>query len=328
MKMKQIISAMFCVFVSTVVVADTDYSEMIVFGDSLSDPGNVFALTGSVSVRPYNAGNVPDAPYPVGGLHFSNGETWAEQLSALLKLKGGTGPALRAPVFTNYAFGGSRAAPSAGGAFDISAQVSQYLSSTGGSADDDALYVVYFGGNDVRDALVVFNATFEQTLLSGGTLSEAFAAATVAAEALLYEAVTSIAENIIALNSAGARHFLVPGVPNLGLVPAIRELGPNAVALASNLSSNFNNGLLVSMAFLENVIPVNFTYFDVFSLTSNVAATPEAYGLLNGTDACITPEVNQGAICKRPDDYLFWDGIHPTRVGHRVLAESALSALQ
>ena len=313
---------------ASAVIADTGYSDMVVFGDSLSDPGNVFVLAGEVSVRPYNAGNIPDAPYPIGGLTFSNGKTWAERVSAALKLKGGTGPALRATTFANYAFGGARASSSAGGPFDLSAQVGQYFADTGGSADSEALYTVFIGGNDVRDALIAFNVTLQQTLIAGGTLPEALAAGQAAAEVILADAVTTIADNIIALGSQGARNFLVPNVPNLGVVPAITDLGANAVTLATQLSFGFNLALENALSSIEFALPVNITRFDVFTFISSVAAAPETFGMVNAVDACLTPEITKGAVCKRPDDYLFWDGIHPTRTGHNLLAEAALFVLQ
>ena len=89
----QKVVACLSILTAPAVIADIGYSDMVVFGDSLSDPGNVFVLEGKVSVRPYNAGNIPDAPYPIGGLTFSNGKTWVEHVSANLKLKGGNGPA-------------------------------------------------------------------------------------------------------------------------------------------------------------------------------------------------------------------------------------------
>ena len=324
----QKVVACLSILTAPAVIADLGYSDMVVFGDSLSDPGNVFVLEGKVSVRPYNAGNIPDAPYPIGGLTFSNGKTWVEHVSANLKLKGGNGPALRTTTFTNYAFGGARAASSAGGPFDLSAQVGQYFSDTGGSVDSEALHTIFIGGNDVRDALNAFNVALQQTLIAGGTLPEALAAGQAAAEVILTGAVTTIADNIIALTSQGARNFLVPNVPNLGLVPAITDLGPDAATLATQLSFGFNLALENTLSSIELALPVNIDRFDTFAFISSLAAAPDAFGLDNVVDACITPEVKKGAVCKHPEGYLFWDGIHPTRTGHNLLAEAVLSALQ
>ena len=279
----QKVVACLSVLSASAVIADTGYSDMVVFGDSLSDPGNVFVITGEVSVRPYDASNIPGAPYPIGGLTFSNGKTWAEYLSAELKLHGGTGPALRTSRFSNYAFGGARAASSAGGPFDMSAQVGQYFADTGGSVDSEALYTVFIGGNDVRDALSAFNI---------------------------------------------ALHFLVPNVPNLGVVPAITDLGPDAATLATQLSFSFNSAVENTLSNIELALPVNINRFDVFTFISSVVAAPEAFDINNVVDACITPEVKKDAVCKHPEGYLFWDGIHPTRTGHNLLAEAALSILQ
>jgi len=41
--------------------ADTDYDRLVVFGDSLSDPGNAYALTGMSLVPPYTD-LIPDYP--------------------------------------------------------------------------------------------------------------------------------------------------------------------------------------------------------------------------------------------------------------------------
>ena len=313
---------------ASAVIADTGYSDIVIFGDSLSDPGNVFVITGEVSVRPYDAGNIPGAPYPIGGLTFSNGKTWAEYVSAELKLRGGTGPALRTSRFSNYAFGGARAASSAGGPFDMSAQVGQYFADAGGSVDSEALYTVFLGGNDVRDALSAFNVVFQQVLIAGGTLPEAMAAGQAAAEVILADAVTTLADNIVVLGSQGAQNFLVANAPNIGVAPAITGLGSDAATLATQLSFSFNTALENALTSIEQALPVNIIRFDVFTFISSVVATPEAFGLDNVVDACITPEVKKDAVCKHPENYLFWDGIHPTRAGHNLLAEAALSVLQ
>src|SRR5690349_3973503 len=105
------------VFSSVASAAERRYSQLVVFGDSLSDPGNHFAVTHQVSVRPYEP--IPDASYAIGGFHFSNGETWIEQVAGRAHLPSGDGPALRVlRVFTNYAFGAARAR--AVSSFDLS----------------------------------------------------------------------------------------------------------------------------------------------------------------------------------------------------------------
>jgi phospholipase/lecithinase/hemolysin len=32
-------------------------------------------------------------------------------------------------------------------------------------------------------------------------------------------------------------------------------------------------------------------------------------------------------FCSLPDEFVFWDFIHPTRAGHALIAEAALAAL-
>ena len=317
--MKQIIIGIFTLVALAVapVYAGSPYSEIYVFGDSLSDPGNVFVVTGEHSVRPFNADNIPDAPYARGGHHFSNGKTWIEQLSADLKLKGGTGPALRTSAFTNYAFGAARARMT--GVMDLSSQVGFFLSGMQGNIPADALYSVYVGGDDVRDATTTF---FEVFFSTGDPV-----AAQLAAEAVVGEAVQSIADNIMLLAGLGATHFLVPNVPDIGVTPATQALGPQAVAVATGLSAGFNAALETTLFNLENGLGIQITRLNVFELINNAVADPDIAGLVNVTEPCITPLVRKGAFCNKPDEYLFWDGIHPTRAGHAYLAGAALDAL-
>ena len=116
-------------------------------------------------------------------------------------------------------------------------------------------------------------------------------------------------------------------MPNIGLAPAITDLGAATSNLATQLSFSFNLALENALSNIEQALPVTISRFDVFSLVSSIVAAPHAYGINNAADACLTPEVTKAAICKKPDNYLFWDGIHPTRKGHDIFAEAALEAL-
>ena len=290
--------------------------ELITFGDSLSDSGNFFAETREVVKAPFEP--VPGAPYAIGGHHFSNGRTWIEQLAAELHTPTSGRPATRSPgVFTNYAFGRARARANAPGfpLFDLGTQVNLFFADSGGNAPSDATYVVWVGSNDVRDAL--------------GALSVDPAGATSAA--IIGDALTSLANNVVALYGAGARKFLVLGVPNLAITPAVRALGsqnPVIPIVAEQLSAAYNDGLYTALDGLEGLLPdIEILRLDTFSLLNALVADPESAGLENATDACLTFGVVGGAICKRPNRYLFWDAAHPTTTGHGALADAAAQLL-
>jgi len=90
--------------------AETSFNRVISFGDSLSDPGNYFTLYGEKTLQPFEPDNIPSAPYAIGGHHFSNGKTWLEQLTHILKMPTDGKAAMLGPAqFTNYAVGRSRA---------------------------------------------------------------------------------------------------------------------------------------------------------------------------------------------------------------------------
>src|SRR6267142_499372 len=274
----------------------------VVFGDSLSDPGNAFVLLRDVEVPPFDS-LIPDAPYARGAFHFSNGPTWVEQLSLLDHALPSSGPALFIPLlFSNYAVGGARARHE--GPFDLSTQVGLFVRDFRGQGPSAALYVVFAGGNDLRDALQAL------ALDSSGATSLA----------IVQAALFSIRDNLLTLHAAGARQFLVPNAPDIGLAPAVRLLGPAAQGAAIFLSAQFTGGL-------ESALGVEIVRVDVFRMLNEVVAAPEAFGLTDATHPCIALNTRAHAFCASPNKFLFWDGIHPTVAGHRILAERANAAL-
>ena len=286
-----------------------DPSRLIVFGDSLSDSGNAFVMTHNVSFPPFEL--IPSAPYARGGLHFTNGPTWVELLGRRMHLGLSTGPALLAPrIFSNYAVGAARARQV--GTASLATQVGWFLHDTGSVAPSDALYIVYLGNNDIRDALTALS-----TDPSGA-----------ASGAILVEALSVLRDNLLALYGAGARRFLIPNAPNLALVPAVRLQTPQAQGAALWLTTNFNLGLAQLLSGLEGSVPVKITRLDIFALLDEVVAQPGSFGFADVEHSCITPDTLRGAYCVSPDSYLFWDGVHPTRSGHAVLAQRAYAVLQ
>jgi phospholipase/lecithinase/hemolysin len=294
--------------------AQGSFKRIVVFGTSLSDPGNAFALAGGTNTPPDYDNDpllIPSTPYARGGHHFSNGATWIEQLARSMGLAGSVRPAFRGSgAATNYAVGGARAREF-GDSPTLSAQVAAFLGDSGGVASANALYVVEMGGNDLRDALGAF--FFDPTgATSGGIIADAL---------------TAIGGNIAALYAAGARKFLVWNAPNIGLTPAIVSLGPAAAGLANTLTLAFNAKLEAEVLGPLSALPgIEIVRLDVYTKLNDIVASPAAFGLTTVNQACITP-ASAPFACANFDEYLFWDGIHPTKAAHAIIAQTAAAAL-
>lgn len=279
-----------------------EFSTIFVFGDSLSDPGNAWVLQGETTVAPY--GPIPEFPYE--SHRFSNGKTWAEVLANELGNYLGGKPAYKSRWFGNYAVAGARAQGTNDLKPTFGDQVNKYLGRTGGVADPKALYVVQFGGNDVRDAL-------EAALVGQDP------------NAVLGAAVQAMAGHIGALSQAGARRFLIANSPNLGKVPVIGAIGASGPAEA--LSAGFNGALdqlLVGLA----ASGLEVYRLDLFSFLDAATAMPLGFGFSDAANPCLQVFVAPATgVCDDPDQRLFWDGIHPTRAGHRLVGNIAVNTL-
>jgi len=286
-------------------------SSIVTFGDSLSDSGNAFALQRENNTPPaysVDALLVPDDAYARGGHHFTNGPTWVELFATSLAISPDADPAFRSadPRATNYAVGGARAYND-GKNIDLPIQVQDFLQDFGGSAPSDALYVIEVGGNDVRDALAALGA--------GQDPAPVIAAG-----------VGAVASSIATLYQAGARRFLVWNVADIGLTPAVRALGPGAVFVAGQLSQGFNTGLEGALVTVGSLPGITIVSFDLYGTFNNIYANPAAFGLADVVDPCISPN-DPPFVCRNPDQYVFWDGIHPTEAVHAIFAEDVAQLL-
>lgn len=315
--------------------AQLSFSSIVVFGTSLSDPGNAFTLlahpiagvnlTGNVSQNtpPYDTLDeslIPDAPYAKGGHHFSNGSTWIEQFAQGRGLAADVGPAFQSGSSKahNYAVGGARAT-NYPDRVNLPQQVQTFLYDVRQTAPVDALYVIEIGNNDIRDALVQFSTVFYLT----GDQGQAAAAA----NAVITSALAGIAYNIQVLYSFGARKFLVWNAARLDLVPAVRALGQGAITIASTLTDGFNKGLAENVLAPYSALPgIQIAQLDITFQMAAVINSPGDFGLTNVTNPCVTPNTPP-FTCQQPDEFFFWDGIHPTKAVHAIINQQAANVL-
>jgi outer membrane lipase/esterase len=296
------------------------FDRIVVFGTSLSDPGNYFALHPINNTPPYTAlvdalTLVPDAAYAVGGHHLSNGATWIEQLARPLGLEGNVrGAFAGSGGATNYAVNGARA-HNDGVNVDLRDQVGKFTNDFAGVAPGDALYVMEIGSNDVRDAL--------QHYLAGDT---------VGGNSILQQALTSIGGELGNLYQMGARRFFIWNVPDLSLTPAARRLdeasgtGTAIRDLARQLALVFNAQLALIVSNVAQLPGVDAKAFDAFHASDEIVGNAPAFGLTDVVDACIMPGVAP-FYCQNAGQFLFWDGVHPTKAGHAITANQAAVVL-
>lgn len=264
------------------------FSQLFIFGDSLSDVGN---LQAAISLYP--------GPYYYDG-RFSNGPVFPEALSVGL----GLGPSIRSTAGgNNFAYGGAKTSGTGGieGFFirDIDEQVTQFLNTR--TADPAALYVVWAGAND----------------LIGGQTN-------------MTVPVNRLQTDMSRLIGAGARHFLVPNLPLLGHTPRYNE-NPTTRTTYNTRSEQFNATLASMLDGLETSYPaIHLFRFDVAALFNEALTDPAKYGFTNVTDAAApglqpgTSLYNTDQIAENPDEYLFWDDLHPTTAAHTMLVQRAL----
>ena len=229
----------------------------------------------------------PSPPYFPG--RFSNGPVWAEYLAGRLGVPG-LEPAFFVPGGTNYAVGGAESGTgnSALGAPNLLTQVGAYLGS-GPAPGPGTLFTVWAGAND---------------FLNAGQTNPSVPVANVAAA-------------ISALAAAGGTRFVVPNLPDLGDVPGSLPLPPLARAGLILLSAQYNAELAAALDGLEASLGVRIDRVDVAGLYREARQDPAGFGFTNVT----TGAVNDGVFSGQ--GYLFFDDLHPTTAGHRLLADRA-----
>ena len=288
-------------FTTGTAVADTEhgYTRMFVFGASLIDPGNHFAVSGETA-HPAFYPVMPDyypPSYGVGGHHFSNGRTWVEVMAQEMKLTEWAKPAYRDPAFGNYAFGWARARPVDNPVMPgLGQQVQDWIANgyCTGMPMDDTLFVLDTAYADLLD--IIFGA-------------DPFT--------ILPAMVESIASNIGILYGCGARNLMVANLLPLGEIPGVPDPDQvTALAVYYNLAIEEVVGMYSGA--------MNTSIMDLFSFGILLLNAPEDFGLSNVAETCVTFGVLQDAYCKDRNGYFFWDPHHPTKKAHALIGEFAL----
>jgi outer membrane lipase/esterase len=308
-----LVTVLACFVQSGVTRATPVYDRIVVFGDSLSDAGNVFHLTSTLP------GYVPDPPPVLGSPAFpayymgraSNGPNWVDQLADKLGLPRATASL---DGGTNYAYASARSGLGTNERYPsptyppnprlkvlrTGSQIEAFAATDHFNPRD--LVTLWVGANDFRD--LVLGQTTIPTIVG------------------------NILQEVRQLNDLGARTIVVPNQVDLSLPPVFNTsplaglVHRDSLLFDASLASGLR-GLISDPTIAARIVPVN-----EYSAMEKVFADPAAFGFTNVTDPAITFTPPQTfTIVPDVQDYFWFDIIHPTTKAQAIFAQAAYDAL-
>jgi len=302
---------------------------------------------------------LPGKPY--WNSRFSNGRVWNEYLAKMWSIEKGD-----EEVYTNVAFGGGW-----GATYDyqltvwnlirhpiatiktlivgklippsLGLTVQAYLMQRN-KIDSESVYFVFSGSNDYLNVLF-FEDNYDTAVMSK----------------YVDNVVDSISSAVLKLEKAGAKRFVIMGIPALGLTP--RYVNTNDREVLNAAVEEHNKRLAARIDEWKQLYPdADFMFIDTAQYLAKALAHPDDYGFTNLTGACIdvkfpmysafanspfaknfvlqyaqvlqykdknfAPGETNYNMCSAPEDYIFWDEVHPTTKAHQLMAFEICTAMK
>lgn len=334
----------------------TPFSQIIFFGDSLSDNGNFYSDV---------FGFMPKSPPYFNG-RFSNGQVWSEYAAQYYQDNKGIDS-------INYAIGGQTAIfhnPVKGfQPYTLSLSRINYLIRTLNSDRSNTLFIIWVGANDylpgmddvtqvTDDVVASIQYTIENLIYHGGmnfliinlpdlaktpyanasTYQEDLRAATILHNTKLDDAVAQIQhgypnvnihlfninalvndfiENLDDSNKKYQTHIKVTDSSCWQGGYTLRDKPVNEAIMTQQIEEHLQQRSKSLTASSND----NSNRLNAAGLAHYIAGNPdlmESYNVSENTSTGFKP-------CNNPDDYLFWDRVHPTAVMHGLIAKTLIS---
>lgn len=352
------VAYMLCLVFLTIVDAQSPpvcpEKAIFVFGDSLSDTGNIEYLGFNYLRPPY--GESYTFPGSINPSRFSDGRLVVDFLAQafgfpFVKPIVAVGRAGSYEKGANFAYGGATAATNLlASPFSLSTEVNQFLSFkftspipyVDPSYFGKALYAIpEIGANDFLDA-------FE----AGRTPAQVITTT-------VPSAIRAVRNGLETLYRSGSRSFYIFNVPPIGCIPYVLTVFGTAESPIDNMGclSDYNKVAETYNAQLRATVTeyrtrwsdASIVFFDAYGASKLIYSNPEAYGFRKdkalvaccgyggkynynptvrcGTSGTVTDPttnsktfVNITTACPDPVKHLSWDGVHPTQALSRQLA--------
>ncbi|XP_057839877.1 GDSL esterase/lipase 6 isoform X1 [Cryptomeria japonica] len=310
---------------------------MFVFGDSLGDAGTNNYIPHCKARANFIPYGVSFFPYPTG--RFTNGRTTFDFLAAYMGLP--FSPPYLEPKANfsrgiNFASGGSGLLDSTAADENIITmghQVVQFehfsyiLRNTHPSGAAEAkshlsksIYCISIGINDI--SFYIVNQTHQNST----------------PQQFVTLLLSKFDQYIARLYRAGARKFLLVGIPPIGCCPSWRLINKGeCLETANQLFVAYNTAMKSHLAHLNQKLSgLTIIQFQSYDYLLNIIQNGEAYGFKDTKSACCgsglyNAQVHCGKttpkdlFCNDSSAYMFWDGAHPTEKVYAMFSQEIWS---
>lgn len=334
--MKKLIALVLLVFINLSFAQKAD--KIVVFGDSLSDNGNIAALTGRLHKAIPMIPIIPKPNIYYEG-HFSNGKVWAEVFADALGFSTDD-----TKQFLDHAYGGAWAESVLRSKLifppTLSVQISNFLVENYFDKNKgDHLYTLWIGSNDYLSQRVEDLSMVDKTI-----------------DVIHYQ--------LERLVYYGARKFVIPNLPDLGKTPKAKVLGmekeytelswyhnKKLQALVEEIKATYPDVTIVEIDVSKELTKIfsegeknhyGFKHFQepCYSGDYYISENPQYQGVMseakkagldiegNASLMAATQLGDDYTICKNPNEYIFWDQVHPTSKVHFLIGMEVALKLQ
>ncbi|HEU4956530.1 MAG TPA: SGNH/GDSL hydrolase family protein [Sphingomicrobium sp.] len=325
------------------------YSGVYVLGDSLVDVGNALKLAEWYDDLPFTS--LPDgAPTAEEGYfkgRFSDGYVFTDLISnkfiGLVSKPvfpyGYEDPWLGIPIAPfasdpsgknlNFAYGGAHIIKGDEAVLELDEQTDALRDAVDGNYPHNGLYLITFGGNDVRDLAPAGDDPVSQ--------AEAYAQLQDVADELLHEIKQMIDD--------GAQNIVITGIPDCGSIPKYDRDGDGVLNASEQMRADAATEYSIYLDMLirtqvipelqqelveRGVDPSKIVYLPVMdyvnasgeTVTGALNANLPSLAMLNGLD----PD-DVAANLLAYQDLVWFDEVHPNAQAHALLASYAISLI-
>ena len=113
--------------------------------------------------------------------------------------------------------------------------------------------------------------------------------------------------------------MLLLTVPDISLTPNAIAGGGAEVQAAKEFVATANTTIRAQIPIYALLAGIDLILVDVNPLLTQLVYTPTAFGFANSVGVAYNP--NTGVVVPDPNEYVFWDGFHPTTQVHYLAAQ-------